>query len=259
MELLNKIEELLQVLATNVVKFRKQLGLTQEDLAYKADIDRTYIGYIENAKQNISIEKLCAIAKALKVDVSDLLKRETQNDIAKEPDAGYGAIEIFNLIFPSLQMLQNLATKNGINDVFQDNGGKLLQVLLITGLRDLPGREGNDAIDEDGNEYELKSVNVALTKSFSTHHHMNPVIIEKYRKVDWIFAVYRGIEILEIYKLTPSDLEPYYTKWETKWHKDGGKDINNPKIPLKYVRQVGTLLYESDGTGKIKRIKLKEK
>ena len=58
MELLNKIEDLLQILATNVVKYRKQLGFTQEDLAFKADIDRTYIGYIENAKQNISTEKL---------------------------------------------------------------------------------------------------------------------------------------------------------------------------------------------------------
>ncbi len=259
MELLNKIEDLLQVLAGNVVKYRRQLGFTQEDLAYKAEIDRTYIGYIENAKQNISIEKLCAIAKALKVDVSDLLKRENQTNVIAEPEEGYGAIEIFNLIFPSLQMLQRLAIKNGINDIFQDNGGKLLQVLSITGLRDLPGREGNDAVDDDGNEYELKSVNVALTKSFSTHHHMNPTIIAKYRKVDWIFAVYRGIEILEIYKLTPTDIEPYYAKWETKWHNDGGKDINNPKIPLKYVRQAGTLLYESDGTGKIKRINLKEK
>ncbi len=259
MELLNKIEDLLQVLASNVVKYRKQLGLTQEELAFKAEIDRTYIGYIENAKQNISIEKLCAIASALKVDISDLLKREVQTDLAKEPETGNGAIQMFNLIYPSLQMLQDLANKNGINDIFQDNGGKLLQVLLITGLSDLPGREGNDAIDEDGNEYELKSINVALTKNFSTHHHMNPTIIAKYRKVDWIFAVYRGIEILEIHKLTPTDLEPYYTKWETKWHNDGGKDINNPKIPLKYVRQVGTQLYESDGTGKIKRINLKEK
>ena len=70
-EILNKIEDLLQVLAINVVKYRKQLGYTQEDLAYKADIDRTYIGYIENAKQNISIEKLCAIAKALKDVIND--------------------------------------------------------------------------------------------------------------------------------------------------------------------------------------------
>ena len=257
MKLLNNIDDLLKIIAGNVVKFRKQLGLTQEDLAFKADIDRTYIGYIENAKQNISTEKLCAIAKALKVDVADLLKRDIQPEVTTELEATYGAIEIFNLIFPSLQILQDLATKNGINDIFQDNGGKLLQVLLITGLSDLPGREGNDAIDEDGNEYELKSVNISLTKSFSTHHHMNPVIIEKYRKVNWIFAVYRDIEILEIYKLTPKDLEPYYTKWEIKWHKDEGKDINNPKIPLKYVREVGTLLYENDGTGKIKRISLK--
>ncbi len=185
------------------------------------------------------------------------IEEEEQNIVA-EPESTYGAIDVFNLIYPSLLMLQDLATKNGINDIFQDNGGKLLQVLLITGLSDLPGREGNDAVDEEGNEYELKSVNISLTKSFSTHHHMNPVIIEKYRKVDWIFAVYRGIEILEIYKLTPENLEPYYKKWENKWHEDGGKDINNPKISLKYVRRVGKLLFENDGSGKIKRVNIKE-
>lgn len=255
----NQLESLLHVIAQNVVKFRRQLGLTQEDLAFKSDIDRTYIGYIENAKQNISIEKLCAIAAALKIEVTDLLKEDLSSEhaILNEPEATYGAIQVFNLIYPSLQMLQDLATKNGINDIFQDNGGKLLQVLLITGLRDLPGREGNDAVDEDGNEYELKSVNISLTKSFSTHHHMNPIIIGKYRKVDWIFAVYRGIEILEIHKLTPQDLEPYFSRWEEKWYRDGNKDINNPKIPLKYVREVGKLIFESDGTGKIKRINLK--
>jgi hypothetical protein len=60
----------------------------------------------------------------------------------------------------------------------------------VTGLEVIPGREGNDAKDSNGNEFELKSVNIALTKSFSTHHHINPRIIEKYRQVDWIFAVY---------------------------------------------------------------------
>ena len=79
----------------------------------------------------------------------------------------------------------------------------------------------------------------------------------KYRKVDWIFAIYRGIEILEIYRLTPKDLEPYYSKWEDKWHREGGRDINNPKIPLKYVREVGKLLFENDGSGKIKKVSLK--
>lgn len=60
----------------------------------------------------------------------------------------------------------------------------MLQILLYTGLTILPGREGNDAKDERVREYEVKSVNTHLTQSFSTHHHMNPHIIRKYRQVD---------------------------------------------------------------------------
>ena len=153
-------------------------------------------------------------------------------------------IEAFNALYPVVLQLQELSEKHGINDIFQDNGGKLLQVLLLTGLEVLPGREGNDAIDRDGNEYELKSVNTLLTKSFSTHHHMNPTIIDKYRKVDWIFAVYAGIKLLSIHRLTRHELEFYCTKWESKWHNDGGKDINDPKIPLKYVLEHGALVYK---------------
>ena len=154
-------------------------------------------------------------------------------------------LDVFKEIYPAVLKLQKLAEKHGISDIFQDNGGKILQVLLITGLEILPGREGNDAKDVNGNEYELKSLNILLTKSFSTHHHMNPVIIEKYRKVDWIFAVYEGIRLLSIYQLTPSDLEFYYTKWEEKWNKDGGRDINNPKISLKYVMEHGIRIYKA--------------
>ena len=70
-----------------------------------------------------------------------------------------------------------LASTHGIDDIFQDNGGKILQILLYTGLTILPGREGNDARDENGREYELKSVNIHLTQELlhpspheSTHH-----------------------------------------------------------------------------------------
>lgn len=146
-------------------------------------------------------------------------------------------------LWSSIQKYQNLAQKHGIDDIFQDNGGKLLQVLLLLGLKDLPGREGNDAVDDQGNEYELKSVNISLTRSFSTHHHMNPVIIAKYRQVDWIFGAYQDIGLVAIYLMTPSDMEFYYKKWEDKWHADGGKDINNPKIPLTYVIKNGRLIW----------------
>ncbi len=151
----------------------------------------------------------------------------------------------FLRLFPAIRECQKLAAKHGISDIFQDNGGKILQVLLLTGLTRLPGREGNDARDEEGREYELKSVNIELTKSFSTHHHLNPTIIGKYRKVDWVFAVYKNIELREVYHLRSTELEVYFEKWEKKWHGDGGKDINNPKIPVEYVRAIGRVVYRA--------------
>ena len=69
-------------------------------------------------------------------------------------------------LFPAIRQYQALATKHGINDIFQDNGGKILQVCLLLGLTVLNSREGNDARDAEGHEYELKSVNIRLTKSF---------------------------------------------------------------------------------------------
>ena len=146
-------------------------------------------------------------------------------------------------LLPYIREYQVLASKHGIGDIFQDNGGKLLQLLLVTGLRCIGSREGNDAVDAKGKEYELKSVNVLLTKSFSTHHHMNPVILAKYRQVDWLLAIYEGIELQEIYRMKPTMLESYFSKWETKWHESGSRDINNPKIPVKFVVERGELVY----------------
>ena len=146
-------------------------------------------------------------------------------------------------LLPAIREYQALATAHGIGDIFQDNGGKLLQLVLTLGLTVLAGREGNDAKDETGREFELKSVNIDLTKSFSTHHHLNPTILAKYRQVGWVFAMYRGIELACIHTMEPAKLEPIFAKWEQKWHDDGGKDINNPKIPAAFVLQEGTLVF----------------
>ena len=158
------------------------------------------------------------------------------------PDA-----KLLKKLFPAVREFQKLAMKHGIPDIFQDNGGKILQVTLILGLVVLKAREGNDAIDANGNEYELKTVNLLRTDQFTTHHHLNPVIIKKYRKVDWIFATYEAIELKEIYLLKPSAMEFWYKKWKVKWKTDGDKDINNPKVPLSYVRKHGKLLHSSVG------------
>lgn len=164
--------------------------------------------------------------------------------------------QILREIWPSIQKYQALATKHGIRDVFQDNGGKLLQVLLLLGLRIIPSREGNDAVDAFGREYELKSVNIDLTHGFSTHHHMNPSIIAKYRQVPWVFAIYRDIALETVYLLQPADLESYFAKWEQKWHTAGGKDINNPKIPVRYVVNNGQMIHGIAPNLSIKRNKV---
>lgn len=137
-------------------------------------------------------------------------------------------------LMPAVRQFQALAQDHGIDDIFQDNGGKILQMLLALNLQGIAGREGNDAVDQSGREYELKSVNVWLTAGFSTNHHINVPIINKYRKACWVFAMYEGIEMRRAYFMRPDALEEYFQKWEDKWIAEQ-KDINNPKIPISFV------------------------
>jgi transcriptional regulator with XRE-family HTH domain len=46
-------------------ELRKELGISQEALAYKAEVDRTYMTEVENGKRNISIQNLEKIIAAL--------------------------------------------------------------------------------------------------------------------------------------------------------------------------------------------------
>ena len=61
------------IIARNIIRKRKRLGITQEELADMAEINVTYLGYIENAKHNISIKKLQQLAAALDVSVTELI------------------------------------------------------------------------------------------------------------------------------------------------------------------------------------------
>jgi transcriptional regulator with XRE-family HTH domain len=52
---------------------RKSQGLSQEELAAKAGVHRTYIGMVERGEKNITLVNICKIASALNVQASDLL------------------------------------------------------------------------------------------------------------------------------------------------------------------------------------------
>lgn len=225
--------------ARNLKLYRLDRKVSQEKLADLCNLHRTYIGSVERGERNISIDNIEKISKALKVSPSMLLTDADINMYIPHNDH-----QVLQNLWANIDEYQELATRHGIDDIFQDNGGKLLQVLLLLDLTALEGREGNDAVDSQGREYELKSMNVNLVKSFSTHHHLNHTIIAKYRQVPWIFAVYENIKLCEVYKLEPTDMEFYYRKWEETLQTR--TDINNPKIPLKYVRENGTQLWSAE-------------
>ena len=54
---------------------RMQQGYSQEELAARAGVHRTYIGMIERAEKNITLENIHKIATSLDVEMSELLKR----------------------------------------------------------------------------------------------------------------------------------------------------------------------------------------
>jgi transcriptional regulator with XRE-family HTH domain len=59
---------------SRVRELRQAKGISQEGLADKAGLDRTYISSIERGKRNISLENIERLAKALKVGVRDFFK-----------------------------------------------------------------------------------------------------------------------------------------------------------------------------------------
>ena len=56
-----------------VREIRKEKGFSQEELAHKADLHRTYIGMIERAEKNITLLNIEKIANALEVNIKELL------------------------------------------------------------------------------------------------------------------------------------------------------------------------------------------
>lgn len=63
-----------RVFAQNVKRIRKDLGLSQEALATKAGLHRTYVGAVERGERNITLVSANRIAEALGVNLSELVK-----------------------------------------------------------------------------------------------------------------------------------------------------------------------------------------
>lgn len=67
-------KDILYKFGSKVRAERTRLNLSQEELATRAGVHRTYIGMIERAEKNITLENINKIAKALETEIEDLFK-----------------------------------------------------------------------------------------------------------------------------------------------------------------------------------------
>lgn len=67
------------MLALNLRKYRQAQGLSQEELADRAEIDRTYISALERSVYAASIEVVDRLAQGLGVEAADLLRRPSSS------------------------------------------------------------------------------------------------------------------------------------------------------------------------------------
>ena len=67
-------KSLLEKLAKRIKELRKKNGFTQDELAFRANIERSTLGNIETAQNDVTLTKVNQIAKAFDLTISDLLK-----------------------------------------------------------------------------------------------------------------------------------------------------------------------------------------
>ena len=72
--------EIREILAGNLKRYRQRAGLSQEELAHRAGIDRTYVSSLERCVYAASIDVLDRLARELGVEAADLLSREPGGD-----------------------------------------------------------------------------------------------------------------------------------------------------------------------------------
>jgi len=67
---MKKERKILTQFGEKVRELRKQKGLSQEELAFKANLHRTYIGMVERAEKNVTLLSIEKIANALEINLN---------------------------------------------------------------------------------------------------------------------------------------------------------------------------------------------
>ncbi|MBW1615386.1 MAG: helix-turn-helix transcriptional regulator, partial [Deltaproteobacteria bacterium] len=83
---MKKDKKILKIVGNNIRSIRNSIEISQEQLGFLCDLDRTYISDVELSKRNISLINLNSIAEAMNVQLPDILYNQKQN-IKKSPNS----------------------------------------------------------------------------------------------------------------------------------------------------------------------------
>ncbi|MBR8659575.1 MULTISPECIES: helix-turn-helix domain-containing protein [Brevibacillus] len=124
-------------LGANIKRFRKLRGFTQEMLARKANMSRSYLADVERDRYNPSVDTLKAIAGALNVGVNDLI--DALDEPVNNPVPGQLTPKEERDIAKDLErIMENLESDNALafhGEPLDEETKRLLQISLENSLR----------------------------------------------------------------------------------------------------------------------------
>lgn len=136
----------------------------------------------------------------------------------------------------------------GLN-AFDNNLIREVIICRQAGLRKSLGRGETDALGRDGStRYELKSTDLKFVRSapmWPTSREVTATVLAAFRSMDFfLFAVFRGIDLLALFRASAGGLEPFFSELEEKVaaKQGAGRNLNNPKIPWRVIEPVAETL-----------------
>lgn len=126
---------------------RSELGISQEELASRAGLHRTYIGMIERAEKNLTLENIEKIAEAFEVKIADLFienvsfqhKYKFRNDYQAKFVGKTDSISLDNLLFEEALRISNLK--------IAEIAGLVPSLFKTLGMRNLSSFVGENFVD----------------------------------------------------------------------------------------------------------------
>jgi transcriptional regulator with XRE-family HTH domain len=78
--------DLRQIFAANLIRARRAKGLSQEALAYEADVNRTYISKLEKGSTYVGLEIIGKLSAVLGIEPAEFLQRPAKKAARRKAD-----------------------------------------------------------------------------------------------------------------------------------------------------------------------------